>query len=388
MAIPKIALIPSGVKAGKLYSVLPTNGDGDFTTTRSTVATRVNENGLIEEVASNVPRLDYSDGSCPSLLLEPTATNLITQSNQFDTTWISVNVTLNSGQTGVGGSNDAWKVTSTSGVDYLRYNSNNWLGDTVFSVYAKAGTLNSILMTGFGNTYFNLETGVVGTSTADSAKIEPMGNGWYRCSIAGNTSPSQVRLYPSDLENSSAVGSIYIQYAQVEERSYATSYIKTIGTTQTRVADTASKTGLSSLIGQTEGTIFLDFNNLDYSFSSISRGLSISDGSYTNRIYIAQLDGGAMYAVSSTGCEIQESNPSSRREVIKVALGYKNNDYIMYVNGVQVGSDNSATVPLCDKIYLGQEIGLTANCLNKPINNISLYNTRLSNSELQALTTI
>ena len=75
MAIPSIAMIPSGYKANKLYSVLPTNGDGDFTTTRNTVATRVNENGLIEEVASNVPRLDYSDGGCPSLLLEPTSTN-------------------------------------------------------------------------------------------------------------------------------------------------------------------------------------------------------------------------------------------------------------------------------------------------------------------------
>ena len=83
MAIPKLALIPSGVKAGKLYSVLPTNGDGDFTTTRNTVATRVNENGLIEEVASNVPRLDYSDGGCPSLLLEPTSTNLIKYSEEF-----------------------------------------------------------------------------------------------------------------------------------------------------------------------------------------------------------------------------------------------------------------------------------------------------------------
>ena len=54
MAIPKLALIPSGVKAGKLYSVLPTNGDGDFTTTRNTVATRVNENGLIEEVLTEI----------------------------------------------------------------------------------------------------------------------------------------------------------------------------------------------------------------------------------------------------------------------------------------------------------------------------------------------
>ena len=90
---PSIAMIPSGYKTGKLYSVLPTNGDGDFTTTRNTVATRVNKDGFIEEVAANVPRLDYSDGTCPSLLLEGTATNLITYSEDFSQ-WSASNLTV------------------------------------------------------------------------------------------------------------------------------------------------------------------------------------------------------------------------------------------------------------------------------------------------------
>ena len=80
---PSIAMIPSGYKDEKVYSVLPTNGDGDFTFARTSTATRVNNNGLIEEVAANVPRLDYSDGACPSLLLEPTSTNLIQYSEAF-----------------------------------------------------------------------------------------------------------------------------------------------------------------------------------------------------------------------------------------------------------------------------------------------------------------
>ena len=80
---PSIAMIPSGYKDEKVYSVLPTNGDGDFTFARTSTATRVNSNGLIEEVAVNKPRLDYSDGACPSLLLEPTSTNLIQYSEAF-----------------------------------------------------------------------------------------------------------------------------------------------------------------------------------------------------------------------------------------------------------------------------------------------------------------
>ena len=54
-----IALIPSGTKASKLYSVLPANGNGDFTHSRGSTATRINKDGLIESVANNVPRLDY-----------------------------------------------------------------------------------------------------------------------------------------------------------------------------------------------------------------------------------------------------------------------------------------------------------------------------------------
>jgi hypothetical protein len=86
--IPSLALLPSGYKASKVYSVLPTDGIGDFDFTRSGNATRVNSEGLIELVTTNVPRLNYPliDGvvnGCPSLLLEPQRTNLIQYSEDF-----------------------------------------------------------------------------------------------------------------------------------------------------------------------------------------------------------------------------------------------------------------------------------------------------------------
>ena len=83
MAIPSLAMIPSGYKDGKVYSVLPSNGDGDFTFSRGSNATRVNKDGFIETVTGDTPRLDYSDSSCPSLLLEPQRTNLIPYSEDF-----------------------------------------------------------------------------------------------------------------------------------------------------------------------------------------------------------------------------------------------------------------------------------------------------------------
>ncbi len=48
MATPNLALIPTGYKAGKVYSVLPETGVGDFAFTRASAATRINSNGLLE----------------------------------------------------------------------------------------------------------------------------------------------------------------------------------------------------------------------------------------------------------------------------------------------------------------------------------------------------
>ena len=89
MALESIALIPSGYKANKLYCQLPVDGGADLTTSRASSATRVNKNGLIEDVATGVPRLDYTNGSCPELLLEPQRTNLVT--NYLGETYSALN---------------------------------------------------------------------------------------------------------------------------------------------------------------------------------------------------------------------------------------------------------------------------------------------------------
>lgn len=75
-----LVLTPNAVKASKLYSIIPSNGNGDMTVVRATTATRVNSLGLIESVAANVPRLNF-DGSCPSVLVEPQRTNRLLNSD-------------------------------------------------------------------------------------------------------------------------------------------------------------------------------------------------------------------------------------------------------------------------------------------------------------------
>jgi hypothetical protein len=207
-----LAMIPSAVKDGKLYSIRPTDGSGDFTFSRGSnlAATRVDVNGLIEKGREN----------------------LLLQSNQFDTTWTLNTATLTSGQTGYDGSSDAWELDASASGSYVRQVISKG-GVHSFSFYAKAGTTDFVLLLtlGGGNSFFNLTTGVVATNSGlISANIESVGSGWYRCSITQNSSISDCRLYPSNSGGSSA-GSIYIQDAQLEVGLVATDYIESTTTT-------------------------------------------------------------------------------------------------------------------------------------------------------------
>ena len=87
-----LVLIPSGTKTSKVYSQKPVNGDGDFTFTRSSAATRVNASGNIEKETQN----------------------LLLRSNKFDTTWTKSSATIASGQSGYDGSNNAWNFTTSA----------------------------------------------------------------------------------------------------------------------------------------------------------------------------------------------------------------------------------------------------------------------------------
>ena len=190
-------------------------GDGDFTFSRGSnlTATRVDSNGLIEKGREN----------------------LLLQSNQFDTTWTTTSsITLTSGQNGYDGSNDAWLLerTSTGGQRVAQTISSS--GVQTYSVYAKANVGDWLYMR--CNTsgspvqsWYDLSNGVIGTSsnTIDT-KIESIASGWYRCSISFIASTTEVRLYPTDGDNSNdgTNESIYIQDAQLEQGLVATEYIE------------------------------------------------------------------------------------------------------------------------------------------------------------------
>jgi hypothetical protein len=212
-----LAMIPTAYKDGKLYSIRPTDGSGDFTFSRGSnlAATRVDVNGLIEKGREN----------------------LLLQSNQFDTSanWVNTSSSETSGQSGYDGSSDAWLLTKTDASGRIHQNFTA-SGVMTYSVYLKANASNYALIQLNGSgadkyMYIDLTNGTKGSLGGGNIdeNIVDVGNGWYRCSITANTNATRVRIYPANSTGdvSATSGSIYIQDAQVEQGLVATDYIET-----------------------------------------------------------------------------------------------------------------------------------------------------------------
>ena len=388
MKKPSLALIPSGYKASKVYSILPNNGDGDFAFSRGSGATRVNKDGFIETVLDNVPRLDYSDGGCPSLLLEPQRTNLVPYSEDFsNAAWAKGNVDISTADiVSPSGELNAKKMTST-GTGTIRIfdavSTSSGL-DYAVSLYIKQGNTDFIFFrtsSGALSADFNLTT-----LTATNGSIEDVGNGWYRIIAIFNAS-STTEVLQILLLGSSPIGSFqYIYGAQVEQSDYATSYIPTNGSAVTRNADLCNNAGDANTFNDDEGVLYAEIGvEVDGGF------IALSDGTTSNRIsiYSHRTNRTIRVICSSSGAgqvDTTYTSPTSISENVKVALKYKENDFALWVNGSEVRTDNSGVTPIglsqCD-FAVNTILPFYGKCKD-----LRVYDTALTDTELQELTTI
>lgn len=225
--------------------------------------------------ASNIPRIDYTTGS-PAILVEPQSTNLLLISEEFnDVNWTKSELSISSNvTTSPNGTMNADKIIATNvlGSHFFRRATGLTLGtECTYSIYAKAAENKLIRVgtnagAGVGAT-FDLLTGAITNMTATSAFAQNIGNGWYRCIVTGGAGSVLDVFLLSNSGLQSYIGNetdgIFIWGAQLEAGSNATSYIPTTTSTVTRNADVISKSGISNLIGQTEGTIFCEFISND-----------------------------------------------------------------------------------------------------------------------------
>jgi hypothetical protein len=422
--LASLVVVPSGYKEDKIYSVVPTDGSGDLDFTRASSATRVNSAGEIESVATGVPRLDYSQGSCPSLLLEPQGTNNLLRSEEFNNAYWRKNDTTITSSTESSPTSDnnsfILQVDNSSAVHSMDLPSENRIsvasGVTyTSSVFVKKDptSSNNIIqlvnrIASFGNSFanFNINTGIVTKEEGCTARIVPLNNGWYRISITATATASGTNdlivCFTNNNPDSNIVPSytgstderIIIWGAQLEEGAYPTSYIPTTTATVTRVADAASKTGISSLIGQTEGTIFIDFEYNQPSSDTNGRLLQLQGTtesidsilpliiSSTNRFELAVFANGV-----NTFPIIQKPETTIPFGRQKFAIAYNAGVYTVYRNGSLFASGTGGAPTSLSAAVLGGSL-FVPRSISNPINQALLFKTRLSNTELAQLTTL
>ena len=348
---------------------------------------------------ANVPRLDYLGSSCPRLILEPQRQNLVWFSESIDNAYWSKStngsatapsVTANY-TTSPDGYQNADRIqlsrtgTTSSDFSIIGTGSIN-LGSTgTATLYVKSltsGTQNLLMYWGGG------QGGVFSVTTE-----------WTRITLSNLSVTSTALVIGSRggsgdyFNGGDTTLDIAVWGAQVEAGAYATSYIPTLGAAVTRGADASYKASVSGLIGQTEGTLYAEVQNNSIGSTSGSDNavLSIEGASNNDIITILYQPTGDIIALVLVGGSIQvliSYNAGVTTSPKKIALAYKANDFAFYVDGVQVGTDTSGTVPTCSNIGLGNYYngGSIQTINSKIVNQALLFKTRLSNADLAALT--
>jgi hypothetical protein len=359
---------------------------------------------------ANVPRLDYLGSTCPRLLLEPQRQNLVTFSEQFNNAyWSKFNTTITvNATTSPDGYVNADKFVENTANNFHSMDSNFASGTGVYtaSIYAKQAerrylrlNITEITPAKDHTALFDLQTGtVVNFSTGVTASIQSAANGFYRVII---TSPAlvggQVRMATLMQTTTSAspeaylgngTSGMFLWGAQLEAGAYATSYIPTLAASATRGADACSKTGISSLIGQTEGTLYWEGSINGIPVDQTIFGVEKEASNFVIRF---GADGTNLYAQSYNGSAnlFYETTTPSVGQTIKLAFAYKAGSYAFYKNGTLVASGtNASTIPACDKLQTNVlwsgSTGIGAYNTNQAL----LFKTRLTNSELAELTSL
>ena len=388
-----ILLTPTAYNDGSMLSIKPENGDGDFTFSRAGNASRVNSAGNIVTESANIPRIDYTDG-CGSWLLEPQSTNLITYSEDFGQSyWNLAGGDKTSGQLSPNGDNSAYRI-DFNGSDignFFRSADITLTADTTYTAswYIKNINLND-------TTRFRIETisgggtGAVNIDTLQDYGTIPTDK-FTRYSITfttGNAS-GQYRVRVMQAGSSNNTNSFIIANAQTEQQSYATSYIPTNGAANTRLQDIANNSGNSSLINSTEGVLYAEIAALADDLNI--EGISISDGSISNRVVIFKWSNSNSIRarVSSNGINVlnQTFSVSDITDFNKIAISYKLNEFKVYINGTNVFNGTSGAVPIGLNTLSFDTDGTSFTPFYGKVKAPAVFPI-LTDAELQSLTTI
>ena len=367
-------------------TVIASNTSILFYSTSANTTLSIDNVSVKESTKNNLARVDY-DGTASSLLVEPQRTNLIPYSEDFSqSTWIASNQTVSLSEVlSPNGTSFSYKLTATA--NYSKIREDLVLNATTtytVSFYTKnISAANPRIVAYDQNNSVTLLTQSYGSELSNSE--------WVR--ITGTfttTTAATIQLQICrDLMDSEEM---LIWGAQLEQGSYATSYIPTDGSTVTRVQDQYSKTGISNLINSEEGVLFLEVAFLSETDPVLQR-ISINDGTNSNRIIIqANPSSNTMqiYLINSSGAQTSSIYTlANKTNFNKIAFKWKVNDFAVWSNGTEVITDTSGTTfssGILNRITFEGATG--SNNFYGKVKQLQVFKTALTDTELATLTTI
>ena len=379
LAVYKTALTDASLRSLTYPPAVATTFDLDFDTiaeqftfTRGSEATFVNAQGLIQSTASNdAPRLDYSTGA-EAFLLEPQSTNLVQYSEDFGQSyWRKLgNPTITDNQVESPNGDltaDLFEATENSS----RIDLNNVLLSAITytaSIYVKSSGSgsNSFKFYAFG-----------GTQNIFSATNE-----WVKYSFTVTPSYTTALVFEALNTNTS----VYIWGAQLEQQSYATSYIPTSGASATRNQELCNNA--TPVINSEEGTLYAEIGSL-IGDESVGQ-LSLSNGTANETVKILYLSSNSVRVEMQTvsGVNFVKDITLTRDGTFdKVAIRYKSNNYAVYHNGVSQTVTQTADTPIgLNKIAFNRGDGGSIFFGNTK--GLKVYPKALADVQLEDLTTI
>jgi hypothetical protein len=336
---------------------------------------------------SGLPRLDYLNSTCPRLLLEPQRTNNLVFSEQFTTaTW----ATDGNGAGETKTANYAISPDGYQNADRIQLNRTGGSYSRIRQDYATSGTHT-------GSVYLKSNTGAsqkiwmrVDGGTATKITIT---TSWQRFIVSGSTSAALELFIDNTDAEIATIADFSAWGAQLEAGAYATSYIPTLGTSVTRVADAASKTGISSLIGQTNGTFFVDvtFGNPRNSWF-----FSLVSTNWTDDSFYLETFGANNYIAVNTvksgaGAGGASSTIAATTGVrAKIAVQYTGTTMNMFINGVKYTGTRTA-IANCTGLYIDElgTFGASDNQKNtNRFNQVLTFTSTLTDAQCIELTTL
>ena len=368
--------------------------------TTDTSLPRINYEGFSYDGSGNV----VPDSGCGSWLFEPQSTNLIPYSETLgnNTTSGGISFTYNN-SISPDGTQNAALVSVTSANDRLQPSFaavNSLVAISIFLKHngtdfsTQINTFNTGTGTLFGARAHVTATDVTFTSYSggfDSASFVDYGNGWFRVIVVcqSTTGTTFVQWRPTSVN---ATLSYPCFGFQVEVQDFATSYIQTdSGSSVTRNQDVCTNGGSLASINSTEGVLYAEIAAL--ADGGTFRGISLNDGTTNNnnviRIYCASADNRITIIIRANGSLIfnYSHTLTSITDFNKIAIKYKQNDFSLWVNGINIHNQTTGNTPIGLNELLFNN-GLGTEIFFGKTKALAVWKEALSDAELTELTTI